>query len=107
MLVAGGLGERLGYNGIKVAIPCEVTTNTSFLELYIQQILALQVSCECTRIYIHCIENVRRSQRLCGDEVAIPFVIMTSDDTHAGTVALLTDNAYFGMNADQVHEMGL
>jgi UDP-N-acetylglucosamine pyrophosphorylase len=43
VLVAGGLGERLGYNGIKVAIPTEITTGACFLELYISQILSLQV----------------------------------------------------------------
>ncbi|XVE95564.1 hypothetical protein REPUB_Repub02eG0108900 [Reevesia pubescens] len=42
VLVAGGLGERLGYNGIKVALPAETTTGTCFLQLYIESILALQ-----------------------------------------------------------------
>ncbi|KAJ7524654.1 hypothetical protein O6H91_17G014900 [Diphasiastrum complanatum] len=42
VLVAGGLGERLGYNGIKVALPSEITTRTCFLHLYIESILALQ-----------------------------------------------------------------
>lgn len=30
--VAGGLGERLGYSGIKVALPAEITTGGSFLK---------------------------------------------------------------------------
>ncbi|KAH1039344.1 hypothetical protein J1N35_041087, partial [Gossypium stocksii] len=42
VLVAGGLGERLGYNGIKVALPAETTTGTCYLQLYIESILALQ-----------------------------------------------------------------
>ena len=29
--VAGGLGERLGYNGIKISIPMELVTQTTFL----------------------------------------------------------------------------
>ncbi|KAH1047809.1 hypothetical protein J1N35_038593 [Gossypium stocksii] len=41
VLVAGGLGERLGYNGIKVALLAETTTGTCFLQLYIKSILAL------------------------------------------------------------------
>jgi len=42
VLVAGGLGERLGYDGIKISIPSEITTETSFIELYIRHILAFQ-----------------------------------------------------------------
>lgn len=33
----------------------------------------------------------------------IPFVIMTSDDTHSRTLELLKTNDYFGMNPKQVH----
>jgi len=40
-LVAGGLGERLGYDGIKVALPIELATQKTFLEYYCQYILAL------------------------------------------------------------------
>ncbi|KAL8460714.1 hypothetical protein ACS0TY_031506 [Phlomoides rotata] len=36
VLVAGGLGERLGYNGIKVALPLETTTGTCFILHYIE-----------------------------------------------------------------------
>lgn len=32
----------------------------------------------------------------------IPFVIMTSDDTHSRTVQLLESNSYFGMEPTQV-----
>ena len=44
VLVAGGLGERLGYSGIKVQLPSQLTTGTTYLELYIRHILALQGS---------------------------------------------------------------
>ncbi|KAK6938353.1 UDPGP family [Dillenia turbinata] len=88
VLVAGGLGERLGYNGIKVALPCETTTGTCFLLHYIESILALQGA----------------SNRLRGGENQreIPFAIMTSDDTHKRTVELLESNDYFGMKPTQV-----
>lgn len=43
VLVAGGLGERLGYNGIKVSLPVETLTMTSYLEFYIRKILSYQV----------------------------------------------------------------
>ncbi|CAK9175496.1 unnamed protein product [Ilex paraguariensis] len=83
VLVAGGLGERLGFNGIKVALPAESTSGTCFLQHYIESILALQdVSGE--------------------HQGEIPLVIMTSDDTHSHTVELLESNGYFGMKSTQV-----
>ncbi|KAK9271405.1 hypothetical protein L1049_026995 [Liquidambar formosana] len=88
VLVAGGLGERLGYNGIKLALPVESTTGTCFLQHYIEYILALQ-NASCGLIKGGC-------------QTQIPFVIMTSDDTHARTLDLLESNAYFGMSPTQV-----
>ncbi|XP_059455608.1 UDP-sugar pyrophosphorylase [Corylus avellana] len=88
VLVAGGLGERLGYNGIKVALPAETTTGTCFLQYYIESILALQE------------DSCRLTQGDC--QAQIPFVIMTSDDTHARTIQLLESNSYFGMEPTQV-----
>ncbi|XWS23671.1 hypothetical protein CRYUN_Cryun28dG0035100 [Craigia yunnanensis] len=88
VLVAGGLGERLGYNGIKVALPAETTTGTCFLQLYIESILALQEA------------SSRLTQGTCQKE--IPFVIMTSDDTQTHTLDLLESNSYFGMKPTQV-----
>lgn len=87
VLVAGGLGERLGYNGIKVALPAETTTGTCFVQNYIECILALQeLSC-------------RLAEGKCQE---IPFAIMTSDDTHSRTQELLESNSYFGMKPTQV-----
>ncbi|XP_047081875.1 UDP-sugar pyrophosphorylase-like [Lolium rigidum] len=87
VLVAGGLGERLGYKGIKVALPRETTTGKCYLQHYIESILALQeASCK--------LEG--------GCDTKIPFVIMTSDDTNALTIKLLESNSYFGMEPSQV-----
>ncbi|XP_043722977.1 UDP-sugar pyrophosphorylase-like isoform X2 [Telopea speciosissima] len=87
VLVAGGLGERLGYNGIKVALPSESTTGTCFLQHYIESILALQeASCKLTG----------------QSQTEVPLAIMTSDDTHSRTLELLESNAYFGMKPSQV-----
>eukprot|EP00743_Colponemidia_sp_Colp-15_P001621 GILK01001770.1.p1 GENE.GILK01001770.1~~GILK01001770.1.p1 ORF type:complete len:591 (+),score=105.00 GILK01001770.1:58-1830(+) len=82
VLVAGGLGERLGYNGIKVALPSETTTGTTFMQLYVEHILAFQ--------------------RQLGADVVLPLAIMTSGDTHELTVKLLADNNNFGMPAHQI-----
>ena len=83
VLVAGGLGERLGYNGIKVALPTETVTKTSYLETYCQQILSIQ-----TRYSV--------------EGFLVPFAIMVSDDTAEKTRTLLEENNYFGLQASQV-----
>ncbi|EIE22423.1 UDP-sugar pyrophosphorylase 1 [Coccomyxa subellipsoidea C-169] len=82
VLVAGGLGERLGYKGIKVALPTELASEKCFLQVYIESIRALQAKA--------------------GGSAQLPLAIMTSGDTHARTEALLQDNAYFGMQPGQV-----
>ncbi|KAL3695224.1 hypothetical protein R1sor_009300 [Riccia sorocarpa] len=87
VLVAGGLGERLGYSGIKLALPTETTTGTSFLQHYINSILALQDA-----------NNGDQGE----DVKPIPLVIMTSDDTHEKTIELLKKNNNFGMLPDQI-----
>ena len=86
VLVAGGLGERLGYNDIKVSLPTEITSMRSYLQLYIEQILARQEA----------------SNKMCGTSIDVPLVLMTSDDTHDRTVRLLEENDYFGMKRDQL-----
>ncbi|EPS61447.1 hypothetical protein M569_13348 [Genlisea aurea] len=88
VLVAGGLGERLGYNGIKVALPLESTTGTSFLQHYVESILALQDA------------SLELGQGEGPTE--IPLAIMTSDDTHSRTQELLQKNSYFGMKPTQI-----
>ena len=42
VLVAGGLGERLGYSGIKLSLETNLMTNKSYLEVYIKYIQAMQ-----------------------------------------------------------------
>jgi len=80
ILVAGGLGERLGYHGIKLDIPVEVTETTSYLAHYASVIKAA-------------------SNRL---GRAIPLIIMTSRDTDEGTRATLAANKNFGLPEGQI-----
>lgn len=83
VLVAGGLGERLGYGGIKLDIPVEVTETTSYLAHYAACIQAMQARMAKPRL--------------------MPLIIMTSEDTNARTLASLEANAWFGLRRDQVH----
>lgn len=83
VLVAGGLGERLGYGGIKLGLPVELATEMTYLQYYIETILAIQ-------------------DRYAKPGVKLPLCIMVSNDTNAGTVHLLEENNYFGMDRDQI-----
>jgi UDP-sugar pyrophosphorylase len=83
VLVAGGMGERLGYNGIKVQLPTQTTTGNSYLEHYCRQILTMQ-----------------RKHAQAG--MMLPLAIMVSEDTGSKTVKLLESNDYFGLKKEQV-----
>ena len=90
VLVAGGLGERLGYSGIKVSLPTEMASERCYLEHYIGSILAIQRRCN--------------AQRPAGAApVRLPLAIMLSGDTYDRTKALLEENANFGMESSQLH----
>jgi UDP-sugar pyrophosphorylase len=86
VLVAGGLGERLGYNGIKIELPTETTTSVCYIELYCHQILAIQT----------------RYRQVLGPDHVVPLAIMVSDDTATKTEALLQSRNFFGLNSTQV-----
>jgi UDP-sugar pyrophosphorylase len=87
VLVAGGLGERLGYSGIKLSLETNLLTNKSYLEVYVRYIQAMQ--------YLSRLKTGR-------DDIRIPLVIMTSGDTDPLTRQLLKDNDNFGMDDDLV-----
>ncbi|MBU0580573.1 MAG: UTP--glucose-1-phosphate uridylyltransferase, partial [Candidatus Margulisbacteria bacterium] len=86
VLVAGGVGDRLGYKGVKVDIPLDLITMRSYLQLYAEKILAWQ----------------KTTNKINNTKVVLPFVIMVSEDTEAGTVELLKANKNFGMAEGQI-----
>jgi UDP-sugar pyrophosphorylase len=83
VLVAGGLGERLGYSGIKLDSPVEVTETTPYLAHYAACLKAMEAR----------MKNPR----------PVPFIIMVSDDTDAKTRASLEANNWYGLKKEQVH----
>lgn len=87
VLVAGGLGERLGYSGIKLSLETNLVTHKSYLAMYARYIQAMQR-----------MAHVKTGRK----EVRIPLVIMTSGDTDAPTRKLLEDNDNFGFEDGQV-----
>jgi len=82
VLVAGGMGERLGYPGIKLDIPFESICLTTYLEYYSAFIKSLE--------------------RRAGEGSSIPLIIMTSEKTNSRTVAVLKENNNFGLEDKQI-----
>lgn len=87
VLVAGGLGERLGYSGIKLSLETNLCTNENYLETYVKYIQAMQT-----------MARIKSGN----DKLTIPLVIMTSGDTDPLTRELLKDNNNFGMADGQI-----
>ncbi len=88
VLVAGGLGERLGYNDIKIGIQSNLVTLDRFIQVYINYILAYEAKF--------------KKDKNVPEEWYIPLAIMTSGDTHEKTVKLLNKNFNFGMKPFQI-----
>ena len=88
VLVAGGLGERLGYTGIKIGLQNDLITLRTYIEVYTDFIKAYE-------------DRVRKSEKM-SDDWYIPFCIMTSGDTHNETVSLLESHNDYGMRKGQI-----
>jgi len=80
LLVAGGQGSRLGYEGPKGAYSIGPLSKRPLFYFHARKILGL---------------NTRYQTR-------IPFYIMTSGANDAATQAHFAENAYFGLNKDEV-----
>jgi UDP-sugar pyrophosphorylase len=90
VLIAGGLGERLGYSGIKIGLPvCTLEDGYTYIKFYAQYVKA-------------CKERAVGLRGGAEDpNFYVPLCIMVSDDTHDRTVKILEENHYFGL--DKAH----
>ena len=80
LVVAGGQGSRLGYDGPKGAYAIGPVTGRSLFYFHARKIVGL-----CRRY-----------------GVRIPFYVMTSDANDAATRAYFEDHAYFGLDRNDV-----
>ncbi len=80
ILVAGGQGTRLGYDGPKGTYRLAPLSHASLFEIHCRKILAL--------------ENYYQAR--------IPFYIMTSEGNDADTRAFFEANHYFGLSPERV-----
>lgn len=79
--VAGGQGSRLGFDQPKGMFPIGPKSDRTLFQIFAEQILA------------------RRRRHHAG----IPWLIMTSDATHAETIEFLEQHRYFELGHDTVH----
>jgi len=86
VMVSGDHGDRLGYRGVKVSLPLETTTNISYMEFFIKNILNFQEKA-----------RLRTKKR-----TTLPLAIVTSDETHQETKDFLWRNKNFGMEENQI-----
>ena len=81
VLVAGGQGSRLGFDGPKGAFPIGPVTNAVLFHFHVRKVLALG----------------RRHS------VMVPLYIMVSRANHAATRACFEEHGWFGMKRADVH----
>jgi UDP-sugar pyrophosphorylase len=88
VLIAGGLGERLGYSSIKIDLPvCTIEENYFYLKYYVQYVKA------CRDRAIELMDPSTDHK-----DFYVPMCIMTSDDTYDRTMKLLERENYFGLD---------
>ncbi len=80
LLVAGGQGSRLGYDGPKGAYPIGPVTDRSLFWFHARKILGLDLTYG----------------------THVPFYVMTSDTNDAATRAHFEENGYFGLPREDV-----
>lgn len=81
----------MGYSGIKVQLPTTLASSKCYLQLYIEQILALQA-----------LSNAAADLKGDASRHQVPLAIMVSDDTKALTEELLRRHNNFGMSDSQI-----
>ncbi len=80
LLVAGGQGTRLGFDGPKGSFPIGPVSGKSLFQIHAEKVLALS----------------RRYQN------PLPFYLMTSPENDAATKEFFTEHGYFGLEPSQV-----
>lgn len=80
LIVAGGQGSRLGYDGPKGTYPIGVLSGASLFYFHARKLVGLQRKFQCS----------------------IPLLVMTSPENDAQTRQHFEEHSFFGLNPDQV-----
>ncbi|EQC36381.1 hypothetical protein SDRG_06484 [Saprolegnia diclina VS20] len=88
MVLAGGQGTRLGFDGPKGMFDIGLLSKKSLFQLFCERLLKLQ-------------SNAKQFGHL-PNEPTIPLYVMTSEMNHAATTLFFETNTYFGLVPSQV-----
>lgn len=92
VIIAGGLGERLGYSGIKVDLPLmTIEDDYCYLKFYFEYAIAIRE---------RCLDMLDAS--VDKENFYVPIFIQVSDDTEAKTMDLLNSKNYFNYKKEWV-----
>lgn len=81
LIVAGGQGSRLGFDGPKGIFPISPIKNKPLFQLFAEQVKA---------------QSARYG-------TWIPLLIMTSEENHEDTIRFFENNGYFDLGQDTIH----
>ncbi|CRH00490.1 UTP--glucose-1-phosphate uridylyltransferase, putative [Plasmodium relictum] len=87
ILLAGGLGERLNYNDIKLKLKTDLISEKTYLEYYCNYLKTFQ-------------DYIKKNKNR---EVDIPLIIMLSDDTYEKTINFFNKNNFFCLKKSQIY----
>jgi UDP-N-acetylglucosamine/UDP-N-acetylgalactosamine diphosphorylase len=81
LIVAGGQGSRLGFDGPKGTLPVSPIKGKTLFQLFCESVGAASIHYDTT----------------------IPLLIMTSHENHHETVKFFNEHTFFGLNRENVH----
>eukprot|EP00920_Eleutheroschizon_duboscqi_P006777 GHVT01015834.1.p1 GENE.GHVT01015834.1~~GHVT01015834.1.p1 ORF type:complete len:614 (-),score=70.91 GHVT01015834.1:767-2608(-) len=101
VIMAGGQGTRLGFDGPKGAMPVAPLSGSSLFRIFSERLIRLQLLASADPLAL--VERVPvvkfGGTKSTGN---IPLFIMTADHNHEATVSHFEKNHFFGLGADQV-----
>ena len=87
VILGGGQGTRLGFDGPKGLYDVGLPSKKSLFQLYAERLVRLQ----------------KVASETAPSKVVVPLFVMTSPLNHATTASFFEANSYFGLEKDHVH----
>jgi UDP-N-acetylglucosamine/UDP-N-acetylgalactosamine diphosphorylase len=95
LVLAGGQGTRLGFNGPKGMYNIGLSSRRTLFQLIVERLRRLGQLAAAT-------DDANDDDHVQSGVVEVPFYIMTSPLNHEETISYFQNNSYFGMKASDV-----